>query len=85
MDCLYCSGKLYKGYDHKHPETFETCNDQQVYKYYLERGKHTTAPLESMARTLHDHFIVKGIHELLSRYCKHQVVGVMGGSAMRRT
>lgn len=85
MDCLYCSGKLYRGYDHKRPETFETCYDQQVYKYFLERGKHTSDPLESMARTLHDHFIVKSIHELLARYDKRKVVGVMGGSAMRRT
>lgn len=82
---LYDVSTLYKGYNPDKPETFETCYDQQVYRHFLESGKIATRSYESMARSLHDHFIRKGIMELTSQYDKKQVVGVMGGSAMLRT
>lgn len=85
MDGVYTAETLYDGYDPEHPETFKTCYDQRVYDYFLERGKMTDEPLESMARAMHDHFVIKGMNELLARYEKYMVVGVMGGSAMKRT
>ncbi len=82
---LYNAQELYKGYDHNHPETFEGCYDQVVYRFFLERGKVTSDPLESMTRAIHDHFVIQGIYQLLNCYDKRKVVGVMGGSAMKRT
>lgn len=84
MAGLYDASILYKGYDPDKPETFEECYDTRVYKHFLETGKITEDPLESIARSLHDHFIRKGINSLVDCYAKTQVVGVMGGSAMRR-
>lgn len=82
---LYDVSSLYKGYNPDEPETFDTCYDQKVYRHFLETGKIAGRSYESMARSLHDHFIRKGIMELTSGYDKKKVVGVMGGSAMRRT
>lgn len=84
-DGLYTPQELYKGYDYKHPETFAGCYDQQVYRFFLERGKITSDPLESVVRSFHDHFVIQGIYRLLECYDKRKVVGVMGGSAMKRT
>ncbi len=84
MSELYNAKSLYDGYDPSHPETFATCYDQRVYSYFLDSGKVTDNPLESLARSIHDHFVRKYIRELLDCYRKTRVVGVMGGSAMRR-
>lgn len=85
MNGLYDASTLYKGYDPDKPETFKGCYDQKVYNHFLESGKIAGRSYESMGRSLHDHFIRKGIMELISHYDKKKVVGVMGGSAMRRT
>lgn len=84
MTELYNAKTLYDGYDPEHPETFETCYDQRVYHYFLESGKITDSPLESLSRSIHDHFVLKGIRQLIACYSQTNVVGVMGGSAMRR-
>ncbi len=81
---LYKAETLYAGYDPEHPESFDTCYDQQVYKYFLETGKIPPTPLESFSRAMHDHFIREGIRDIVNCYEKTKVVAVMGGSAMRR-
>ena len=83
MSKLYDAKSLYAGYDMENPESFADCYDQRVYKYFLETGKVTENPLELMSRTIHDFFMRKYINELLDCYGP-RVVGVMGGSAMRR-
>ncbi len=85
MDGVYTSQLLYRGYDYHRPETWEGCYDQQAYRFFIERGKITSDPLESITRSLHDHFVIQGIYRLLECYPKRNVVGVMGGSAMKRT
>ena len=82
---VYSAATLYKGYDHHRPETFATCYDQAVYKFFIIEGKITTDPKESMARASHDHYVLQGIYDLFRKYDPRQVVGVMGGSAMKRT
>lgn len=83
MSKLYNAKTLYEGYDFDCPESFATCYDQRVYNYFLETGKITENPLELLSRTIHDFFIRKHINELIDCYGP-RVVGVMGGSAMRR-
>lgn len=86
MPGMYDAEMLYKGYNPDDPASFEECYDWKVYKHFLEKGKITEDPQESMARSLHDHFVLKGVNSLLSCYSqKSKVVGVMGGSAMLRT
>lgn len=82
---LYSAKTLYAGYDPKDKDTFDTCYDQQVYRYYIETGKRTTNPLEMLTRTLHDHCITTELNAFLERYPKKKVVAVMGGNAMKRT
>ncbi len=85
MAGLYDAGTLYDGYNPTRPETLAVCYDSRVYKHFLSTGKITGDPLESIARSLHDHFIRKGILSLCDCYEKKHIVGVMGGSAMLRT
>lgn len=85
MTGLYDAGTLYEGYNPTQPNTFANCYDTKVYRHFLSTGKITEDPLESIARSLHDHFIRKGILSLCDCYEKKHIVGVMGGSAMLRT
>lgn len=81
---VYTAEKLYGELDFSRPETFEQCYDQKVYSHFLEHGKVTDNPLESLARNLHDFCIIQSMKALLSEYDKCEVVAVMGGNAMRR-
>lgn len=82
---LYSAEELYKGYDPEDSTTFDTCYDQLVYRHYIETGKRTQHPLESVARASHDFYITCALNEVLGRYDKKSVVAVMGGNAMLRT
>lgn len=82
---LYTPETLYAGYDIQHPESLTFTYDQDVYRYFMESGKIPENPLEALARSLHDHCVLKGMYELLGCFDKRKVVGVMGGSAMLRT
>lgn len=81
---LYDAAKLYDGVDFSNPQTFAQCYDQKVYHHFLEQGKVTDSPLESLARNLHDFCIVQSMKRFLAQYPKYKVVAVMGGNAMRR-
>ena len=81
---LYNSKILYKGYDYHDESTFETCYDTRVYRSYMSFGQRGQDVRETLARSLHDHFITHHLYTLLSRYDEKMVVGVMGGHARRR-
>lgn len=82
---LYTSKELYDGYDYHDDSTFETCFDTRVYKHYISYGKQRGKDVrETLARSLHDHFITRCLYHLLDLYDEKMVVGIMGGHAKRR-
>lgn len=81
---LYYPRKLYDKYVPGHPETFEDCYDTMVYNRYRERGITSSNVKITLARTLHDHFITKAMHQLLARFDERQVIGIMGGHGLLR-
>ncbi len=81
---LYTSDMLYEGYDYHDESTFETCFDTKVYNHYISFGKRGKDVRETLARSMHDHFITYALYQLLDRYDEKNVIGVMGGHARRR-
>ena len=81
---LYTSTMLYEGYDYHDESTFETCYDTRVYRSYMKFGQRGQDVRETLARSLHDHFITHHLYNLLSLYDEKMVIGVMGGHARRR-
>ena len=81
---LYNSKMLYEGYDYHDESTFETCFDTQVYRHYESLGKRGQQVKETLARSLHDHFITHHLYRLLDQYDEKDVIGIMGGHAKRR-
>jgi transketolase len=81
---LYNSKMLYEGYDYHDESTFETCFDTQVYRHYESLGKRGQQVKETLARSLHDHFITHHLYRLLDLYDEKDVIGIMGGHAKRR-
>lgn len=84
MQHLYNADLLYGDWRHRTAQSLQECYDIVVYRHFLDTGKITHNPLEHLARSLHDHFILKELHHMLKRYDPQCVVGVMGGSAMLR-
>ena len=81
---LYTSKILYDGYDFHDESTFEACYDTKVYKHYLNQGKRGHEVRETLARSLHDHFISHQLYKMLNLYDEKDVIGIMGGHAKRR-
>ena len=81
---LYTSKILYEGYDYHDESTFETCYDTRVYRSYMSFGQRGQDVRETLARSLHDHFITHHLYRLLDKYDEKMVIGVMGGHARRR-
>ena len=81
---LYNCKMLYDGYDYHDESTFETCYDTRVYRSYMSFGQRGQDVRETLARSLHDHFITYYLYRLLDQYDEKMVVGVMGGHARRR-
>ena len=81
---LYDSKMLYDGYDYRDESTFANCHDTKVYEHYIAQGKRGHDVLETLARALHDHFITHQLYKMLDLYDEKDVIGVMGGHAMRR-
>ena len=82
---LYSATDLYRGYRMNQPETYKDSYDQQVYKYYINKGKKTTDIKETLGRTLHDHSMTNAMNDFLSHFDEKQVVGIMGGHGLLRT
>ena len=81
---LYTSKILYDGYDYRNESTFATCYDSKVYKHYLDQGQRGHEVRETLARSLHDHFITHELYKMLNHYDEKDVIGIMGGHAKRR-
>ncbi len=81
---LYTSKILYEGYDFHDESTFPTCYDSKVYKHYIDQGKQGHEVRETLARSLHDHFITHALYKMLHYYDEKDVIGIMGGHAKRR-
>ena len=81
---LYDSEKLYDGYDYRNESTFTNCHDMKVYQHYIAQGKRGHEVMETLARALHDHFITHQLYKMLDLYDEKDVIGIMGGHAMRR-
>lgn len=81
---LYTSKELYDGYDYHDEGSFETCYDTRVYNHFMDFGKRGRDVRETLARSLHDHFITRCLYRLLNLYDEKMVVGIMGGHAKRR-
>ena len=81
---LYTCKILYRGYDYHDESTFEMCYDTKVYRHYINQGKQGHSVRETLARSLHDHFISHALHNMLSLYDEKDVIGIMGGHALSR-
>ena len=81
---LYTSKVLYDGYDFHDESTFATCYDSKVYKHYIDQGKQGHEVRETLARSLHDHFITHELYKMLDLFDEKDVIGIMGGHAKRR-
>lgn len=82
---LYSARDLYDVFDPQKPESFDCCYDTRVYRHMVKTGKMTTNPIEMVARAMHDCEMRRHMQAFLERYEPCQVVGIMGGHAMRRT
>ncbi|MCQ2195841.1 MAG: hypothetical protein MJZ28_12965 [Paludibacteraceae bacterium] len=83
-NALYKAETLYKGYDPNNEESFNSCYDTTVYQHYIAEGKHADDIKETLARSLHDHFISDAMYDLLEKYSERDVCGIMGGHSLKR-
>lgn len=82
---LYSARDLFDVFDPKDPSSFDNCYDTRVYKFMCEHGKFSHNEKEMAARSIHDCNIRKNLLDFLSNYEERQIVGIMGGHAMKRT
>ena len=82
---LYTPEELYEGYSPAEKNSYERCFDGRVYRHFLKKGKFTSDAKETLARSLHDHSISDCLHDLLSNFEVHRLVGIMGGHSLSRT
>jgi Predicted Rossmann fold nucleotide-binding protein len=82
---LYDADSLYLGFDPSDERSYATCYDAHVYADYMASGKHSRDLAVTLPRTLHDHSISDALFRFLQNYDPFQVVGVMGGHAMKRS
>ena len=82
---LYTPEELYDGYSPAEKGSYEKCFDGRVYRHFLKKGKFTSDAKETLARSLHDHSISDCLHDFLSNYNEHRLVGIMGGHNLSRT
>lgn len=82
---LYDGKSLYEGFDPEHEETQAECFDSRIYADYKEQGKRSEDIRVMLARSLHDYSIADSMHDFLSHYDSRDVIGIMGGHALKRT
>jgi len=82
---LYTPEELFEVFDSNDASSFDRCYDTRVYKHEIERGKQPASRREASARAIHDTCIWNSLREFLDQYEQRQVVGIMGGHAMKRT
>ena len=82
---LYDAASLYAGFDPADESTYATCYDGHVYSDFVASGKRSRDLAVTLPRTLHDHSISDALYRFLGGYDPYNVVGVMGGHAMKRS
>lgn len=82
---LYDAKSLYDGFDPADEASYATCYDGHVYADFIAAGKRSRDLAVTLPRTLHDHSISDALYRFLANYDPYQIVGVMGGHAMRRS
>ena len=82
---LYDAASLYAGFDPEDESSYANCYDGHVYADYVANGKHSRELAVTLPRTLHDHSIIDALYRFLGAYDPFDVVGVMGGHAMKRS
>ena len=82
---LYDAKSLYNGFDPADESTYADCYDGHVYADFIASGKRSRDLAVTLPRTLHDHSISDALYRFLKDYDPFQIVGEMGGHAMRRT
>ena len=82
---LYDAASLYAGFDPADENSYATCYDGHVYADFVASGKRSRDLAVTLPRTLHDHSISDALYRFLGGYDPYNVVGVMGGHAMKRS
>ena len=82
---LYDAASLYAGFDPSDEGSYANCYDAHVYADYIASGKHSRDLAVTLPRTLHDHSISDALYRFLGGYDPFNIVGVMGGHAMKRS
>lgn len=83
-DNLYKPEELFDFYNKDNPDSIADCYDQRVYQHMIKTGINPDNHLELFGRSLHDYQIRKAALSFLGYYDKKQVVGLMGGHAVKR-
>ena len=82
---LYDAASLYAGFDPADESSYSACYDGHVYADFIASGKRSRDLAVTLPRTLHDHSISDALYRFLGQYDPFNVVGVMGGHAMKRS
>jgi predicted Rossmann-fold nucleotide-binding protein len=82
---LYDAASLYAGFDPADEQSYGSCYDARVYADFIASGKRSRDLAVTLPRTLHDHSISDALYRFLAGYDPFQIVGVMGGHAMKRS
>lgn len=79
---LYRPEELLKGFAEQNPQSYVDCTDFQVFKYFVENGRHFPREYHaSMMQALHDHSITQCLLDMQeARKC----VAIMGGHRVAR-
>ena len=82
---LYDAASLYAGFDPADEQSYGSCYDARVYADFIASGKRSRDLAVTLPRTLHDHSISDALYRFLGGYDPFQIVGVMGGHAIKRS
>ena len=82
---LYDAASLYSGFDPADESTYASCYDGHVYADFIASGKRCRDLAVTLPRALHDHSISDALYRFLEGWDPFQIVGVMGGHAMKRS
>ena len=82
---LYDAASLYDGFDPEDESSYSSCYDGHVYADFIANGKRSRDLAVTLPRTLHDHSISDALYRFLGAYDPFDIVGVMGGHAMKRS
>lgn len=82
---LYTAEDLYDRFDPEDDSSYGRCYDALVYADVVKDGKRSRDLSVTLPRTIHDHSISSALFSFLADWAPSDVVGVMGGHAMKRS